>query len=111
MLDPAGRQEVLQTVSRLNREKGMTVVLITHHMDEAELADRVVVVDHGRVVMDGTPREIFSQPDKLKALRLTVPATVELLHNLRQQGWKLPADLISVEECAQAIGKALQGKD
>ena len=111
MLDPAGRREVLETVSRLNREKGMTVVLITHHMDEAELADRVVVMDHGRVVMDGTPREIFSQPEKLRALRLTVPATVELLHSLRQQGWSLPLDAISVEECARAIGKALQGKD
>ncbi len=107
MLDPVGRAEVLSTVHRLNREKGITVVLITHHMNEAEGADRVIVMDEGRPVMDGTPREIFSQPEKLWSMGLTVPDTVSLLYGLRQEGMDLPLDALSVEECADAVAAAM----
>ena len=110
MLDPVGRQEVLSTVHRLNREKGITVVLITHHMDEAEDADRVLVMDHGELVMDGTPKEVFSQPEKLWSMGLTVPETVALLYRLRLEGMDLPLTAIHTEECADAIFSAL-GQD
>ena len=105
MLDPAGRTEVLETVHRLNREKGMTVVLITHHMDEAIDADRVVVMEHGKVAMDGAPREIFTRVEALRSLGLDVPATVELLYGLRQHGWDVPLSALTAEECADAIRK------
>ena len=108
MLDPVGRREVLATVHRLNREKGMTVVLITHHMNEAEEADRVVVMDDGVVVMDGTPQEVFTQVEPLRSLGLTVPDTVDLLERLRHQGIEVPLDALSVEACADAIAAALQ---
>ena len=107
MLDPIGRQEVLSTVHRLNREKGITVVLITHHMNEAELADRVVVMDNGCVAMDGTPREVFAQVDELRCMGLTVPDTVDLLDRLRKDGLDVPLDALTVEECADAIAAAL----
>ena len=110
MLDPVGRQEVLSTAHRLNREKGITVVLITHHMDEAEDADRVLVMDHGELVMDGTPKEVFSQPEKLWSMGLTVPETVALLYRLRLEGMDLPLTAIHTEECADAIFSAL-GQD
>ena len=90
MLDPVGRREVLSTVHRLNREKGITVVLITHHMNEAEDADRVVVMDDGKVAMDGTPREVFTQVDALRSMGLTVPDTVDLLDRLRKDGLDVP---------------------
>jgi len=106
MLDPTGRAEVLSTIHRLNREKGMTVVLITHHMNEAEEADRVVVMDNGLVVMDGTPREIFSRVEELRAIGLTVPDTVRLLYDLRRAGWSVPLDALTVEECARAVAQA-----
>ena len=108
MLDPVGRREVLATVHRLNREKGMTVVLITHHMNEAEEADRVVVMDDGAVVMDGSPREVFTQVEPLRSLGLTVPDTVDLLDRLRHHGVEVPLDALRVEECADAIAAALQ---
>ena len=107
MLDPIGRQEVLSTVHRLNREKGITVVLITHHMNEAELADRVVVMDNGRVAMDGTPREVFAKVDELRSMGLTVPDTVDLLDRLQKDGLDVPLDALTVEECADAIAAAL----
>ena len=103
MLDPVGRREVISTVERLNREEGITVVLITHHMNEAEHADRVVVMNEGRVAMDGTPREVFAQVEKLKAIGLTVPDTVELLYELRQEGCDLPLTALTVDECADAL--------
>lgn len=110
MLDPQGRQEVLDTVCRLNREQGMTVVLITHYMEEAALADRVVVMEEGRVLEDGTPREIFAKIDRIQALGLDVPQPTALCAALRQQGVDIAADLLTPEECAQAllekIGKA-----
>ena len=107
MLDPLGRREVLETVHRLHREKGMTVLLITHHMSEAQEADRVIVLDDGKLCMDGTPQEIFPQVEKLRALGLDVPATVELCYALRQKGWDVPLDALGINECADAIRKSL----
>lgn len=103
MLDPLGRREVLDTVKKLNREKDITIILITHHMDEAAMADRVVVMDGGRVVMDGTPQEILVQVEKLQAIGLAAPHTVELLHGLRQDGFDVPLDALGIQECADVI--------
>ena len=103
MLDPSGRVEILDTVKRLNREKGMTVVLITHYMDEAVQADRVVVVDNGVLAMEGTPREIFPQVDRLKQLGLDTPQVTELVQRLNKDGMKLPSDVLTVEECVDAL--------
>ena len=103
MLDPRGRKEVIDTVSRLNREKGITVVLITHHMDEAAKADRVVVLDKGKVAADGTPKEVFSQVELLHSIGLASPETVELCWELKRQGFDLPLDALEPEECAQAL--------
>ncbi|MEA4993662.1 MAG: energy-coupling factor transporter ATPase [Oscillibacter sp.] len=107
MLDPTGRREVISTAHRLNREKGITVVLITHHMNEAEDADRVVVMNEGELAMDGPPREIFARVAELRSLGLTAPDTVDLLDRLRQDGLDLPLDAITVEECADAVAAAL----
>ena len=106
MLDPVGRREVLRTIHRLNRERGITVVLITHHMNEAENADRVIVMDHGRVAMDGTPRQVFARVAELKELGLAAPHTVELLAELNKSGMLLPLEALTVEECADAICRA-----
>lgn len=108
MLDPTGRQEVLSTAHRLNREKGITVVLITHHMNEAEDADRVIVMDNGKVAMDGTPQEIFTRVEELRNLGLTVPDTVDLLDRLRRDGLELPLDALTVDACADAVSAALR---
>ena len=105
MLDPIGRREVMNTVLQLNREKGITVVHITHHMEEAALARRIVVMDGGKVVLEGTPKEVFSQPEKMRSYRLTVPQTVELLEKL-DAGLDLQA--LSVEECADQLMKYLE---
>ena len=105
MLDPIGRSEVISTIERLNRDEGITVVLITHHMNEAEHADRVIVMNDGLVVMDGKPREVFAQVEKLKSIGLTVPDTVELLYELRGAGCDLPLTAITVDECADAIAR------
>ena len=107
MLDPIGRADVIRTIKQLNRERGVTVVLITHHMDEAEEADRVVVMDDGKVAMDGTPREVFTQVDALRSMGLTVPDTVDLLDRLRRDGVDVPLDALTVEECADAVFAAL----
>ena len=104
MLDPSGRAEVMAAVSRLNKETGMTVVLITHHMDEAAQADRVIVMKGGKVALDGTPRQVFSQVDKLEGLSLTAPQTVLLLDALKAG---LDLEALSVEECADQILKYL----
>ena len=109
MLDPIGRQEVLSTIHQLNREKGITVVLITHHMSEAEDADRVIVMDDGRVAMDGTPKEVFTQVEELRSMGLTVPDTVDLLDRLRHSGVDVPLDALTVEECADVIAQAMTG--
>ena len=105
MLDPIGRSEVISTIERLNRDEGITVVLITHHMNEAEHADRVIVMNEGRVAMDGAPCEVFAQVEKLKSIGLTVPDTVELLYELRGAGCDLPLTAITVDECADAIAR------
>ena len=105
MLDPIGRSEVISTIEQLNRDEGITVVLITHHMNEAEHADRVIVMNEGRVAMDGAPREVFAQVEKLKSIGLTVPDTVELLYELRGAGCDLPLTAITVDECADAIAR------
>ena len=107
MLDPVGRREVLSAVRDLRRHSGMTVVLITHHMEECVYADRLIVMEKGRVAMDGTPREVFPRVEELRALGLTVPETVNLLHQLREAGWDLPLDALTVEACAEAITRAM----
>ena len=103
MLDPIGRREVLATVEELRREKGMTVVLITHHMSECVDADRVIVMNGGRVALDGSPKAVFSQVETMRAEGLAVPETTELIYALRQGGFDLPLDALSVDECADAI--------
>ena len=108
MLDPIGRAEVLKTVKELNRTSGVTVVLITHHMDEAAQADRLIVMAKGRVVADGAPKEVFQRVEELKAVGLTVPETTELLWQLRQAGVDVPLDALSDEECAQALYQLFQ---
>ena len=103
MLDPRGRREVIDTIGQLNREKGITVVLITHHMDEAAKASRVVVLHKGKVAADGTPKEVFSQVELLHNLGLAAPETVELCQQLNQEGYQLPLDALEPEECAQVL--------
>ncbi len=108
MLDPVGRREVLATIRDLNRRAGVTVVLITHHMDEAAQADRLVVMSKGKIVLDGTPRQIFQQVEVLRSIGLTVPGPVALMWELRQAGLDVPLDVLSDEECASALQKLLQ---
>ena len=108
MLDPKGRREVMETVTRLNREKGITVVLITHHMDEAAQAQRVIVLRHGTVALDGTPREVFSQVEKLHGAGLAAPETVELCWELNKNGFTLPLERLNAEECAQTLYESLK---
>ena len=107
MLDPVGRREVLDTVCRLQRELGMTVVLITHHMDEAARAQRLVVMDNGHVVMDGPPAQVFQNVVGLRRLGLEVPDSVSLLYELRQAGLDVPLDVLTPEDCAQALSHIL----
>ena len=109
MLDPKGRREVMETVARLNKEKGITVVLITHHMEEAALADRVVVIHKGVLRADGDPKTVFADIDYMHELGLAAPETVELCHELNKLGFDLPLDLLETEDCARAIYKALGG--
>ena len=103
MLDPIGRAEVLKTIKSLNRTSGVTVVLITHHMDEAAQADRLVVMSKGKVIADGAPKEVFCRVEELKAVGLTVPETTELLWELRKAGVEVPLDALSDEECAKTL--------
>ena len=111
MLDPQGRQEVVSIVEKLSREQNITVVLITHHMDEAVCADRVIAMDDGKIIADGTPKEVFTQIELLKRVGLTVPQTTLLLDALKQDGCALPLDALSVDECADALyQKIMQAK-
>ena len=103
MLDPKGRREVMETITRLNRDKRITVVLITHHMEEAAQAGRVIVLHKGKVAADGTPQQVFSQVELLHQLGLAAPETVELCWELNQQGFDLPLDALEIEECAQVL--------
>ncbi len=107
MLDPKGRREVMRTIRELNREHGTTVVLITHYMDEAAVSDRVVVVDNGVVLRDGTPKQVFSQVELLKSVGLDVPQVTELIYELRQEGIDLPQDILTEDECYEALKKLL----
>ncbi|MBR4173324.1 MAG: energy-coupling factor transporter ATPase [Clostridia bacterium] len=109
MLDPKGRHEVIKTVKSLNKTRNMTVVLITHFMEEAALADRVVVMDHRKIVMDDAPKKIFSEVEKIKEIGLDVPQVTELVFELKRQGIDLPEDIITVEECEKAILKKIEG--
>ena len=108
MLDPKGRREVVETIGRLNRDKKITVVLITHHMDEAARADRVIVLHKGNVAADGSPKEVFSQVELLHGLGLAAPETVELCYRLNQEGFDLPLDGLEPEECAQTLYELLK---
>ena len=109
MLDPQGRKEVIATIRRLNQEYGISVVLITHYMDEAVKADRVIVMDDGRTVMDGTPREVFLRVEDLKKLGLDVPQVTELVWELKKSGLDIDSDVINEEECVNALMKLLEG--
>ena len=109
MLDPVGRNEVVETIHELNDKFGVTVILITHHMREAVEADRVVVMNDGKVIADDTPKKVFSQVELLRSVGLTVPETTELMYDLNEKGWSLPLDALSVEECAQAIYREAAG--
>ena len=111
MLDPRGREEVISTITRLNREQGITVILITHHMREAVGADRVIVMHKGGILTDGTPREVFSQVELLRRAGLDVPQTTDLLFSLRNAGWDLPLDALTPEECAEAIAAAMKSNN
>ena len=110
MLDPAGRREVIETFERLNREQGITVLTITHYMNEAARADRVIVLDDGKILADGTPREIFADADRLIAAGLDVPQCTSLVHGLRARGIALEGEPVNVEECADLICRALKEK-
>lgn len=109
MLDPVGRNEVVETIHELNDKFGVTVILITHHMREAVEADRVVVMNDGKVIADDTPKKVFSQVELLRSVGLTVPETTDLMYDLNEKGWNVPLDALSVEECAQAIYREAAG--
>ncbi|MBR3835425.1 MAG: energy-coupling factor transporter ATPase [Clostridia bacterium] len=110
MLDPHGRQEVMDTIQMLNKERGITVILITHYMDEAVKADRVVVMDKGEIVLDGVPRDVFKNVEQLKSLGLDVPQATELAYRLRKAGLDIPDNILDEKECAEAILSALEVK-
>ena len=103
MLDPQGRREVMKTIRQLNRDFGTTVVLITHYMDEAAVSDRVVIIDSGNVLKDGTPKEVFQEVELLKSVGLDVPQVTELIYELRKEGVNLPQDILTEDECYEAI--------
>ena len=110
MLDPMGRREVLETIDRLNSEDGVTVILITHYMEEATRADRVIVLSDGKVLTEGTPSEVFSDPETLWSARLDVPQTTELLYKIREKGLDVPLDVFDPEECASVIAAAINSR-
>ena len=108
MLDPSGRREVVETVTALCREKGITVVLITHHMDECVDADRLIVMSKGNIVADGAPKDVFQQSELLKEEGLAAPATTTLLQSLKAAGMEVPTDILNIDACADAIASAIQ---
>lgn len=109
MLDPKGRREVMETIKQLNKELGITVVIITHYMDEAAMCDRVVVVDDGKVIMDSTPREVFGSVEKIKERGLDVPQVTELCHELKKSGFDIPGCVLTEEECVTVLEELLKG--
>ena len=108
MLDPKGRAEIVKTLEKLNREKGITVILITHYMEEAENADRVIVMNDGEIIKDGTPKEVFKNVELLKSVGLDVPQTTELLYALQKNGFNVNTNVISIKETAKEIALTLQ---
>ena len=106
MLDPMGRREVMNIITKLNREEGITVVMITHYMNEAALADKIIVLDHGKNLCEGTPSEVFGDPEKMWSAGLDVPQTTELLYRMREAGLDVPLDVFDPEECAKVIADA-----
>lgn len=108
MLDPIGRKEVMKTIKKLNREHGVTIILITHYMDEAAKADRIVVMDSGKTILDGTPKEVFKNVELLKSVGLDVPQVTELAFGLRNSGIDIPDDIITEEECIEEIIKIIE---
>ena len=110
MLDPQGRREVMATVRKMNREQGITIVLITHYMDEAAQCDRIVVMDKGTVVLDDVPRAVFSQVEKVKEIGLDVPQVTELAWGLKKAGYDISPEIITEEECVEAIQKLFKKK-
>ncbi len=108
MLDPRGRREVLSTIQELNHENGITVILITHYMDEAVKADRVVVIDEGNILLDGTPKEVFRNVELLKNVGLDVPQVTELAYELRKEGIEIPDDILTEDECVEYLSKLLE---
>ena len=109
MLDPKGRREVMKTIKQLNAELGITVIIITHYMDEAAMCDRVAIVDDGRVIMDSTPREVFGKVDIIKERGLDVPQVTELCHELKKEGFDIPGCVLNEEECVAALENLLKG--
>ena len=103
-----GRREVLKTIKKLNKTKGMTVILVTHYMDEAALCDRVVVMEKGKVVIDDVPKKVFSEVEKIKAIGLDVPQVTELFYELKKRGIDLPDDVITVDECERLLLERLR---
>ncbi len=110
MLDPLGRREVMATIERLNREEGITVLIITHYMNEAAMADRIIVMSKGKVLTEGTPSEVFGNPELLWDANLDVPQTTELLYKMRQAGLDVPLDIFDPDECAKVIAEAIKKK-
>ncbi len=110
MLDPMGRREVMEIISRLNREEGVTVLLITHHMNEAAMADRILVMNKGRIYMDGTPSQVFGDPVSMWAAGLDVPQTTELAYKLREHGIRIPLNLFDPDVCAKAVAAAVRNR-
>lgn len=111
MLDPIGRRDIMNTVEKLNREHGITIIMITHYMDEAARANRIVVLDDGNILMDGTPAQIFADPDKLTACGLDVPQCVALVHSLKKRGIKIKGEYHTPSLCADAIQRVLENKN
>ena len=111
MLDPVGRGEVLDTITRLNRQEGITVILVTHHMEECIGADRLLVMSRGSILMDGSPRELFPRVEEMEAAHLGVPDTTRLMYALNREGYHLPLEAITTEECAQALLRAFGHKE
>lgn len=111
MLDPVGRSEVMQTIKTLNKDKGITVVLITHYMDEAAQADKVIIIDDKKIMLDGTPKEVFREVEKVKELGLDVPQVTELAYELRNFGIDIRSDILTVDECFDEIVKILGGTE
>ena len=111
MLDPVGRGEVLDTITRLNRQEGITVILVTHHMEECIGADRLLVMSEGSILMDGSPRELFPRVEEMEAAHLGVPDTTRLMYALNREGYQLPLEAITTEECAQALLRAFGHKE